>query len=99
MGLLEFREGNSASAIDELAKAAALESGGSRHRYVYAIALHDTGQPKQAFTMLEQLNQEQPGNPEILSALITYAKELGDTAKQGRYQGQLQGVLQSAGLR
>lgn len=99
LGLLEFREGNSASAIDELAKAAALESGGSRHRYVYAIALHDTGQPKQAFTLLEQLNQEQPGNPEILSALITYAKELGDTGKQGRYQGQLQGVLQSAGLR
>ena len=96
---MEFREGNSATAITELAKAAELESEGSRHRYVYAIALHDTGQPAQAFTLLEQLNQDQPGNPEVLSALISYAEEVGNVAKQGRYQGQLQGVLQSAGLR
>ena len=99
LGLLEFREGNSTAAITELAKAAELEAQGSRHRYVYAIALHDTGQPAQAFALLEQLNQDQPGNPEVLSALISYAEGAGDVAKQGRYQGQLQGVLQSAGVR
>jgi Tfp pilus assembly protein PilF len=99
LGLLEFREGNSTAAITELAKAAELEAQGSRHRYVYAIALHDTGQPSQAFALLEQLNQDQPGNPEVLSALISYAEGAGDVAKQGRYQGQLQGVLQSAGVR
>ena len=82
-----------------MAKAAELEAQGSRHRYVYAIALHDTGQPAQAFALLEQLNQDQPGNPEVLSALISYAEGAGDVAKQGRYQGQLQGVLQSAGVR
>jgi Tfp pilus assembly protein PilF len=99
LGLLEFREGNGTAAITELAKAAELEAQGSRHRYVYAIALHDTGQPAQAFALLEQLNQDQPGNPEVLSALISYAEGAGDVAKQGRYQGQLQGVLQSAGVR
>ena len=99
LGLLEFREGNNTAAITELAKAAELEVGGSRHRYVYAIALHDTGQPDQAFALLEQLNQEQPGNPEVLSALISYAGEVGNATKQGRYQGQLQGVLKSAGVR
>ena len=55
--------------------------------------------PNKAFAVLEQLNQEQPGNPEVLSALISYAGEVGNAAKQGRYQGQLQGVLQSAGVR
>jgi len=99
LGLLEIRAGNVDAAVAQLRRAAALETEGSRHRYVYAIALHDTGKPSEAFALLEELNQDRPGNPEVLSALITYAGELGDPAKQGRYRGQLQGVAQAAGLR
>ncbi len=99
LGLLEIRDGQVDAAMAELAKAASLETAGSRHRYVYAIALHDTGKPVEAFALLEQLNQDRPGNPEVLSALVGYAGELGDAAKQGRYRGQLQGVAQAAGLR
>ena len=54
---------------------------------------------QEALALLEQLNQDRPGNPEVLSALVSYAGEMGDVAKQGRYQGQLQGVAQAAGLR
>ena len=99
LGLLEIRAGNIDAAVAQLALAAELESEGSRHRYVYAIALHDTGKPAEALALLEQLNQDRPGNPEVLSALVSYAGEMGDVAKQGRYQGQLQGVAQAAGLR
>ena len=99
LGLLEIRAGNIDAAVAELALAAELENEGSRHRYVYAIALHDTGKPAEALALLEQLNQDRPGNPEVLSALVSYAGEMGDAAKQGRYQGQLQGVAQAAGLR
>ena len=75
------------------------EAGESRHRYVYAIALHDTGKLEQALTVLERLNTDLPGNPEVLYALIGYAKALGDGAKAGRYSAQLQAIVQTAGLR
>ena len=72
---------------------------GSRHRYVYAIALHDTGKPEEAVASLERLNRSLPGNPDVLSALVGYARELGDAGKAGRYQAQLQGIVEAAGLR
>ena len=99
LGLLEIRQGRPGAAMAALSEAARLENDGSRHRFVYAIALHDTGKPDEALTLLETLNRERPGNPEVLSALVNYAGELGDAGKAGRYRGQLQGVLQAAGVR
>ena len=99
LGLLEIRQGQPEAAMTALSEAARLESNGSRHRFVYAIALHDTGKPREAVTLLETVNRERPGNPEVLSVLVNYAGELGDAGKAGRYRGQLQGVLQAAGLR
>jgi len=99
LGLLEIRAGNIDSALVHLEAAASEEAGESRHRYVYAIALHDTGKLEQALTVLERLNTDLPGNPEVLYALIGYAKALGDGAKAGRYSAQLQAIVQTAGLR
>ena len=99
LGLLEIRAGNLEAALAHLKAAADSEIDGSRHRYVYAIALHDTGKPEEAVTSLERLNRSLPGNPDVLSALVGYARELGDAGKAGRYQAQLQGIVQAAGLR
>ena len=99
LGLLEIRQGRIQAAMAALSEAAQRETDGSRHRFVYAIALHDTGSPGDAITLLEKLNRARPGNPETLSALVNYSSEQGDAGKAGRYRGQLQGVLQAAGLR
>lgn len=98
LGLLEIRAGNMDAALSHLKMAAALETESSRHRYVYAIALHDTGDAQGAITLLEKLNTTQPGNPEVLFALIGYCQEVGDASRAGRYQAQLQSIAQAAGL-
>jgi len=99
LGLLEIRQRNTELALTYLKAAAEAEEDSSRHRYVYAVALHDTGSPEAAIGVLERLNNELPGNPEVLYALASWAQEQGDVAKAGRYQGQLQAVVQAAGLR
>ena len=98
LGLLEIRAGNTSAALSHLKAAAVLETDGSRHRYVYAIALHDTGDAQAAITLLEKLNIALPGNPQILFALIGYCQEIGDATKVRRYQAQLQNVATTAGL-
>ncbi|MEH6637339.1 MAG: tetratricopeptide repeat protein, partial [Halioglobus sp.] len=77
LGLLETRTGESVKALDYLKKAAALETVGTRHRFVYAIALHDLGQPREAIVQLQGLLRSVPGNQEVLMALANYNAELG----------------------
>ncbi len=92
LGLLETRAGNTDAALDYLGRAAAVESGDTRHRFVYAIALHDLGQPREAIAALEQLLAQAPGNLQILQVLVSYTTEIGDRAKAARYQQMLQGM-------
>jgi len=99
LGLLEIREGNTEQALPLLARAAAMESESTRHRYVYAVALHDTGSPTEAVQLLERLNTEFPGQPQLLYALISYHGELGNRAEEGRYQAQLQALSRTLGSR
>ncbi len=77
LGLLETRAGNSEAALDYLGKAAALEQTGTRHRFVYAIALHDLGEPQQAVEQLQGLVKAYPENQDVLLALANYSAELG----------------------
>jgi len=85
LGLLETRAGHDDQALDYLGRAAALESGGSRHRFVYAIALHDLGQPREAVRQLQGILLQAPRNEEVLLALVNYSAELGDTAQARGY--------------
>ena len=77
LGLLETRVGAKELALDYLERAARLESGSTRHRFVYAIALHDLGEPAQAITELQSLLRAAPGNEDVLLALANYNAELG----------------------
>ena len=58
--------------------AARLETEGTRHRFVYAIALHDLGQPQQAIAELQKLLRSSPQNEQVLLALANYHAELGE---------------------
>ncbi|MDP4788730.1 MAG: tetratricopeptide repeat protein [Haliea sp.] len=78
LGLLETRAGNRAVALDYLRRAAEQETEGTRHRYVYAIALHDSGEQNQAVSVLEALQRRAPGNADVLLALVNYTANSGD---------------------
>jgi Tfp pilus assembly protein PilF len=85
LGLLETRNAQPEKALDYLGRAAAVETAGTRHRFVYAIALHDLGQPQQAVTALQGLLRSVPNNPEVLMALANYSAELGQMSKARAY--------------
>ena len=89
LGLLETRSGQPEKALDYLRRAADLETGSTRHRFVYAIALHDLGQPQEAVKQLQQLLRAAPGNEQVLMALANYNAELGHRDKALAYALQL----------
>ena len=89
MGLLETRAGNNAEALELLGQAAALETSGTRHRFVYAVALHDLGRPEDAIAQLEALSRAAPDNQEVLLALANYSAELGRIDSARRYASRL----------
>ncbi len=89
LGLLEIRGANRDKALDYLARAASVETVGTRHRYVYAVALHDMGQPEAAITQLKSVLKIAPRNPELLVALANYSTETGDTEAATSYARQL----------
>jgi predicted CXXCH cytochrome family protein len=89
LGLLETRAGNTAVALENLGKAAGLEQSGTRNRYVYAIALHDSGETDKAISTLKTLLRTAPENREFLHALVTYCEDAGRLADARRYAGKL----------
>ena len=89
IGLLETRAGNTDKALDYLGRAARVEGANPRHQFVYAIALHDLGQPEQAVRELQALLGRSPGNEEVLLALANYSAELGRREQALQYAEQL----------
>lgn len=89
LGLLETRSGQADQALDYLRRAAELETQGTRHRFVYAIALHDLGRPREAVAQLESLLRRAPEDQQVLLALANYSAELGERAKAKDYAERL----------
>lgn len=89
LGLLETRSGSTDKALEYLRKAAALETMGTRHRFVYAIALHDLGKPREAIRQLEKLLRQSPADQQVLMALANYSAELGEKDKARGHAQQL----------
>jgi predicted CXXCH cytochrome family protein len=98
-GLHFIRLGDTKAGLASLQKAAALEEEGSRHRYVYAVALNDTGKKAEAMAMLESINASHPGQPDILNGLLAFARDAGDRRRYERYRTQLMAVMQATGRR
>jgi Tfp pilus assembly protein PilF len=85
LGLLETRSGQPELALGYLRRAAALETEGTRHRFVYAIALHDLGQPAEAIAQLQKLLRSVPRNEDVLLALANYSAEAGQRERAAGY--------------
>lgn len=89
LGLLESRNGQREKALEYLAQAAQLEETGIRHRYVYAIALHDYGRQNASIDQLKVLLRNAPHNLDVLMALVTYNQQLGQIEEARRYAARL----------
>lgn len=77
LGLLLVRQKRHAEGIEYLRLSAESSSATDVYVYVYAIALHSTGKPKQAIKILEQAQKLYPTNSNIISALAAFKNELG----------------------
>ena len=82
LGLLRVRQGRHAEAVDLLRRAVQGRPESTRFAYVYAVALHGTGDPTRAIAVLEEAHRRRPANRDVLSALVTYLSETGNA--QGR---------------
>jgi len=80
LGLSLIRQRRTDEALPELAKGATLAPDDPRFVYVYAVALHDLGQPRQALEVMRGALTRFPNDANILSALVSYELEAGDVS-------------------
>ena len=80
LGLSLVRQRRVQEGIAQLGRAAALASDDPRFAYVYAVALHDTGDKVRAGKTLEDAQRRRPADRAILDALVSYAIERRDFA-------------------
>lgn len=78
LGLSLVRAQQRQQALPELKRAAELAP--SSFSYVYAVALHDTGQPQAALRVLEAMIRRDAGNRDAYLLAMRYRLESGDTA-------------------
>ena len=88
-GLALVRGKDLDAAVAALARAAELDPGNARYAYVHAVALDATGKTAAAIDVLEGAHQRHPYDPEILAALVSYARKAGETDTADRYAAEL----------
>jgi tetratricopeptide (TPR) repeat protein len=89
LGLTLVRQQKIPPALEELRKAAALDSGSAQYSYTYAIALNSTGKGEEAIQLLKQAQRRFPYNREILSALVSLYRDRGDMGEARHYAEKL----------
>ena len=87
------RQQRTREAIAALEQAARLAPENQRYSYVYAVALHSTGRPRQATSALEQTLTQHPYNRDILSALTMVHRDLSDVEAAIGYAERLLAVV------
>jgi len=87
--LAQIRQGQEAGALASLTRAAELEPSHTRFAYVSAIALNSAGQSQDAVNTLEAAHQRHPGNAEILFALATINRDMGQKSTAREWAGKL----------
>jgi len=61
----------------------------ARYAYVYAVALNSSGAAQEALALLEEAHQEHPADRDILTALVSIARDKGDFAAALRHAREL----------
>jgi Flp pilus assembly protein TadD len=93
LALLRVRQGRHGEALSLLRRAAASRPESTRFGYVYAIALHAGGKVAEALSVLEALHRQRPADRDVLTALISIARERGDLPRARRHAETLAALL------
>jgi predicted Zn-dependent protease len=72
-----------------LQKAVELAPDDARYVYVYGVALNSTGRPQDALAILKPANARHPADTDILTALATISRDIGDRAGAVTYAEEL----------
>lgn len=78
LGLLHVRQKDMLKALKHLRQAYQLAPHQIRYAYVYSVALQNVQQIEDAIFVAESALKKQPGNRELLSALLSYYRQKGD---------------------
>lgn len=97
LGLWYVRNKENEKAVTELKKAADLAKDNARFSYVYAVSIGEEN-PKEAIRVLEEAYPLHTGDMQIVSGLMYYSKQVGDTAKSEMYEKKLK-ALQNFSVR
>jgi Tfp pilus assembly protein PilF len=89
LGLLKIRQKQYPQALALLARAVALDPSNARYNYVYAVALHSTGERMKAISVLELTHKRHPADRDVIEALIAYERDSGNAAVAMEYAKQL----------
>jgi predicted CXXCH cytochrome family protein len=85
LGLYLVRKHDYVSALDQLRRAHELMPANARYAYVYAVALNSTGAAADAVALLEDAHRQHPADHDVLTALVSFARDKGDFALALRY--------------
>ena len=85
LGLAQIRGGNSALALVSLEKASRLAPETVRYSYAYGIALNSQGRAREAVQVMTQALQRDNQNRDLLFALATINRDLGELADARSY--------------
>jgi tetratricopeptide (TPR) repeat protein len=80
LGLLLVRRRDYAGALELLRRAHELTPDNARYAYVYAVALNSTGATREALALLERAHQRHPADRNVLTTLVSIARDNGDFA-------------------
>ena len=97
LGLWYVRNKESNKANNALKRAMELDKNNARFAYVYAISVGKNN-PKNAIDILEEVYLKHKGDLQIVSGLIYYYKQVGDTDKRTFYEKRLK-ALQNFSVR
>jgi tetratricopeptide (TPR) repeat protein len=90
LGLALVRLHRVDEALGEFKRATALDPGNARFAYVYAVALHSTGDAEAAIACLTTALAAHPDDRDILQALASFHAERGDVGEARDYAKRLQ---------
>ena len=89
LGLQHVRQGFIPKALESLRKATELRPDDARFAYVYAVALHDSGDPEHAIKVLEEVHTKHPYDRDSLIALVSFYHAKGELQTASKYAQKL----------
>ena len=92
LGLSLVRQQRTDEGVEELRLASTSAPDNARYIYVYAVALNSTGKAEQAVMVLQGAHNQHPNNPDILSALVAFHRDMGNEAAARSYADKLRAI-------